>query len=165
MKLTSILAATTASLLLIAPGLSTANEGNPWTDCGIGAMIFAETPAAAAISNVIWDLGTTAVTSAGTSNNTCEGKKVAAARFVTETYANIEEETVKGKGNHLNAMLNIMGCDAASHSAIIKSVRSDFTHSIQGTSYTDKTSVEKAQQYYGIIQNQISNNYSAQCKA
>lgn len=165
MKTTNKMALTVASLLFVAPAISFAGDKNPWTDCGIGAMIFDETPAAAAISNIIWDLGTTAVTSAGTSENTCEGKDVAAASFITETYASIEEETVKGEGEHLNAMLEIMGCESAAHSAIINSVRADFTQSLQAASYTDQSSVEKAQQYYNIMQNQITANYSQQCKA
>ncbi|MFT6992708.1 MAG: hypothetical protein ACJASL_004709, partial [Paraglaciecola sp.] len=32
---------------------------NPWQDCGLGAMVFPDNGVAAAISNVIWDLGTT----------------------------------------------------------------------------------------------------------
>jgi len=166
MQLTNKIVTTAAAVLLMAgSSVSSASDLNPWTECGIGAMIFDNTPAAAVISNVIWDLGTTAVTSAGVSEQTCEGKTVAAARFVTETFANIEEETVKGNGQHLNAMLNIMGCEESSHSAIINSVRADFTKSIQGVSYTEKTTVEKAQNFYNIIQNQISNNYSQQCQA
>ncbi|MBI3771765.1 MAG: hypothetical protein HY272_03590 [Gammaproteobacteria bacterium] len=42
---------------------------NPWLDCGIGAMIFTETKWAAVTSNVIWDLGTTAVTSGASTPN------------------------------------------------------------------------------------------------
>ncbi|MCC5879985.1 MAG: DUF3015 domain-containing protein, partial [Idiomarina sp.] len=37
---------------------------NPWQHCGIGAMIFDDNTTAAAVSNVIWDSGTTAFTSA-----------------------------------------------------------------------------------------------------
>ena len=36
---------------------------------------------------------------------------------------------------------------------------------MQNISYTEKTSVEKAQQYYNIMQNQITNNDNQQCKA
>ena len=45
-------------------------ELNPWIDCGIGAMIFTETNWAAVISNVIWDLGTTAVISGNSTDTT-----------------------------------------------------------------------------------------------
>src|SRR5688572_5993856 len=37
---------------------------NPFSDCGIGAALFPKTGWAAVTSNVIWDIGTTALTSA-----------------------------------------------------------------------------------------------------
>ena len=138
---------------------------NPWTECGIGAMIFDETPGAAAISNIIWDFGTTAVTSAGSSKNTCEGKNTYAANFIFETYPNIEEETVNGNGVHLNAMLNILGCDSSSHSAIISNVRGQFSDSIQKESFADQTRLDKSIQYYNILQQEITTNYAALCSA
>lgn len=54
---------------------STANsqEINAWKHCGIGAMIFNDNETAAAISNVIWDLGTTALSSKISSQESCEG--------------------------------------------------------------------------------------------
>lgn len=138
---------------------------NPWTDCGIGAMIFDETKWAAVLSNVIWDLGTTAVTSNVSSKQTCEGKQVAAAFFINETYVNIEEETAKGNGAHLTAMLNILGCDTAVQPAIVASLRSDFSKSIMQTSYTEKSISAKAQDYYFMLDQQLSSNYAQQCKA
>lgn len=138
---------------------------NPWTDCGIGAMIFDETKWAAVISNVIWDFGITATTSAASSKGTCEGKKVAAAFFINETYANVEEETAKGNGAHLTAMLNILGCDAAAQPAIVASLRSDFSKSVMQASYTEKSVSTKAQDYYFMLDQQLSSNYAQQCKA
>lgn len=47
-------------LLATLPNIGSADEAsnkkvlNPWTDCGIGAMIFSQYPVAAVISNVIW---------------------------------------------------------------------------------------------------------------
>ena len=54
---------------------------NPWKHCGIGAIIFDDNGTAAAISNIIWDLGTTAVSSKVSSADSCEGKLVTAAVF------------------------------------------------------------------------------------
>lgn len=130
---------------------------NPWMQCGIGAMIFKENETAAAISNIIWDLGTTAVSSNVSSQNTCEGIKVAAAEFINSTITNIEEETVVGEGEHLTAMLNLMGCEAAAHSAIIQDVRADLDVSI-----TDKAS--KAETYYLQLDNTITSKFAAQCQ-
>ena len=150
---------------LSAPFAAHASEDglNPWTQCGIGAMIFSSTPWAAAISNVIWDLGTTAVTSAGTSENTCEGKEVAAARFIDETYASIEEETAKGKGQHLTAVLDMMGCESRAHGAIISNMRTDLGKSIADDNFAGKTHQEKAYNYYKILQTNVSGSYAKQC--
>ncbi|WP_235956226.1 hypothetical protein [Grimontia sedimenti] len=49
-------------------------------------MIFNDIPAAAGISNVIWDLGTTAVSSNISSQETCEGSRVKAAMFIQDNF-------------------------------------------------------------------------------
>ena len=127
-------------------------------------MIFDETPWAAAISNVIWDLGTTAVTSAQTSEETCEGKDVQAAIFIQETYANLEEETAQGSGQHVSAMLSILGCDSAAHSDIISSVRGDFANAISESGYAEKTVQNKAENYYMLIKSRVASDFAQQCQ-
>jgi DUF3015 family protein len=142
------------------------DEGlNPFTECGIGAMIFDETKWAAVLSNVIWDFGITATTSAVSSKNTCEGKKVAAALFINETYVNIEEETANGGGAHVTAMLNILGCDSAAQQEILSSVRADFGNSVINASYAQKSVTEKAQDYYFLVEKKVSGQYANQCQA
>jgi Protein of unknown function (DUF3015) len=138
---------------------------NPWTDCGIGAMIFSEYPVAAVISNVIWDLGTTAVTSNMASQNTCSGKNAKAAMFIGTTYANLEEETVKGNGQHVSAMLNIMNCDASAHANIISAVRADFVKTLSSDSYSEKAKLAKAEAYYDVVQAKVSGEFASQCTA
>src|SRR5258708_18836019 len=81
---------------------------NPYTDCGIGAALFSDTKWAAVTSNVIWDLGTTAVISATASPQTCQGKKVAPARFIDATYPSLPEEPPPGHGEHLTPVLNTL---------------------------------------------------------
>lgn len=133
---------------------------NPWVDCGIGGMIFTETGWAAVVSNVIWDLGTTAVISDYSSQNTCGSKKAQSAMFIGATYANLSEDLVKGDGKHLRALLDIRGCEAASHDAIISAVRPQFTQSLRDAGYAAKTSVAKAEAMYDLFEAQ-----SAQCRA
>ena len=147
------------------PAAPVAKELNPWTDCGIGAMIFSDYPVASVISNVIWDLGTTAVTSAGVSKQTCSGKNAKVAQFIGVTYANLEEETIKGDGQHVHAMLNIMGCDASAHANIISAVRADFGNSVRNADYVEKTSLVKAEDYYNLVQSKVSGVYASQCQA
>jgi hypothetical protein len=138
---------------------------NPFRDCGIGAALFPSTPVAAITSNVIWDVGTTALTSATASPETCNGNQVAAAKFIYETYANVIEETAYGKGEHLTAMLEIFGCASGSHKAIISSVRSGIAESVNSPAYAEQTTVQKAADYYDAVSSTIQNGFSQSCSA
>lgn len=156
MKLSLVAAATAVVLsLAVAPGAQAQEKLNPWKQCGIGAMIFNDNGAAAAISNIIWDLGTTAVSSNISSQGSCEGAKVAAAQFINDSIVNIEEETVVGKGLHLTAMLNMMGCEASAHPSIITAVRADLDISAAGN---------KAEAYYLQLEDKTSGQFAAQCQ-
>ncbi len=129
---------------------------NLWRQCGIGGMIFRETGWAAIISNIIWDLGTTATSSEISSEDMCEGKAADTAKFINETYANLEEETAVGSGEHLVTMLNIVGCDAKAHPAIISSMRSDLQKRMSSADFSSQTKVQKAEAYYNGLMDKVS---------
>lgn len=155
MKLSLVAAASAVVLsLAAAPAAQAQQKVNPWKQCGIGAMIFEDNGVAAAISNIIWDLGTTAVSSNISSQDSCEGVKVAAAQFINDSIVNIEEETVVGNGKHLTAMLNMMGCEASAHPAIINAVRADL----------DVAAGNKAEAYYLQLEDKTSGQFAAQCQ-
>lgn len=152
-----LLKAVAVFLVLAVPMLGVAQEKqrrvlNPWVDCGIGAMIFDDTAWAAVSSNIIWDLGTTALTSDASSPNTCNSKRSLAALYIGVNYASLTEDTAKGNGRHLHAMLDIMGCSPASRGAIIAALRSEFGQSLRTPDYADKTSTVKAEDFYNIVQ-------------
>lgn len=115
-------------------GTTFAEEGksniNPWKHCGIGAMIFNDNGTAAAISNVIWDLGTTAVSSQVSSEGSCEGKEVKTAQFIQDNYDQVIEETSQGSGLHLTAMLNMLDVDASQHPQVINAIRSEMAEQV-----------------------------------
>lgn len=88
-----------------------AGEGpNPYSNCGIGGAIFPTVSWAAATSNVIWDLGTTAVSSATLSPETCNSKTVAMAEFIQGSYASLETDILKGRGDYLTGLSEVSGC-------------------------------------------------------
>ena len=128
---------------------------NPFTDCGIGGAIFPETGWAAATSNIIWDAGTTGITSATVSPESCNGKKVEAAQFIIDNYNNLAEEAAQGEGEHLTAVLSVFGCAVSSHNTVISSVRTDMGKSVSEQSYTDQDLVEKASNFYSIINSAV----------
>jgi len=104
------------------------DQPNPWLDCGIGAMIFPDDnlEVGAGISNVIWDLGTTAVTSASSSPDTCNGlSNVKMAVFIERTYETLESEIAKGEGENLEALAEMVG--AADDEAFVAALREEFS--------------------------------------
>lgn len=158
---------TTASVLLAAQFAAAPvakaeafNGLNPWQQCGIGAMIFPEHGLAAAISNIIWDLGTTAVTSATVSAETCKGSGQFTAVFVTEAYAQIEEQLAQGDGDHLNAMLYLMGCNGTQRPEAIAELRGDYAQQMAAPDFASKDQAQKAETLYYTATDAV-----ASCKA
>ena len=149
-----------------APAKSSKAPGsgpNPFVDCGIGAALFPRTHWAAVTSNVIWDIGTTAVTSATASPQTCSGKSTEVAKFVLDAYENVVEETARGAGTHVATMLEIYGCDAGSREAIVAAVRPELGAAVGAPGYAGMSRVQKAEQYYLIVTGEIEKNFAASC--
>jgi len=124
---------------------------NPFTDCGIGAALFKDTHWAAVSSNIIWDLGTTAVTSATMSPETCSAQNVQAAQFILESYKGLAEETAKGQGENLTAMLDIYDCQQGQANTVINAVRADMAEHVESEGYMDQSTIEKASAYYNSV--------------
>jgi hypothetical protein len=165
---------TMAAIMLCASAVAGAEEPakkapgtgpNPYRDCGIGAALFKETAWAAVTSNVIWDLGTTAVTSATASPETCQGKSVKVAQFIIDSYDQVATETARGSGEHLNAMLEMYGCDAAAHDQIVSSLRPAMADEVRDPSYSAQTLVEKSARYYELVDHKVSTEFAQACPA
>lgn len=136
--------------------VSTAGTGpNPFSDCGIGAALF-ENDTAATISNVIWDVGTTALTSATASPETCNGKDVVVAEFIFESFDNIVEESAKGHGDHLAALMNILEVSQESQALIITTIRTDLATSISASDYAEQTASQRAETLYNSVMNAVN---------
>lgn len=146
-----------------ADGTAVKTPSNPWTECGLGAMIFPKLPVGAVISNIIWDLGTTAVSSAGSSPETCEGEGYVAAMYITETFVNLEEDTAKGEGQYLAGLLDVVACADAGRQDVVNALRADYAMVLKSDSYQANLSTEKAQAFYGSLQSAIQQ--TGQCAA
>lgn len=154
--LLAVLTALTASASVVAEDKPVGSGPNPFSDCGIGAALFPKHDVAAVISNVIWDVGTTAVTSATASPETCSGKNAQAAAFIFETYDSLVEDTARGEGEHLSTLLSILKVSADKEAEVVASVRSEFREVISASSYESKTQVEKAEALYSIVSAKIA---------
>lgn len=117
---------------------------NAWADCGIGASISPDNASRAIISNVLWDLGTTALSSQTSSPSSCKGATVTAAIFIDKTYPILEEQFVKGGGTHVAALMDILQCGESAHQNVIQSVQTGLASSFQEASFASETQLSKA---------------------
>jgi hypothetical protein len=134
---------------------------NPYTDCGIGAALFPNTHWAAVTSNVIFDLGITALTSATSSPQTCSGRKVEAAVFIHTTSDELMEETAAGGGEHVVTVLSLFGCDAVGDVGAIREVRNSMGQAVTAADYLSQTRVQKAARYYSAVERAASHSCTA----
>jgi hypothetical protein len=136
--------------VLFVSNASAENKPSAYKDCGIGAAIF-DNDTGAIISNVIWDLGTTALTSATGSPDTCEGFNADAAAFINQSYDRLVEETAAGQGSHLDTLLNIVSLSDNRKDQVIDSIRTRMADIVASDSYLDADKIEKASYYYDSL--------------
>ena len=141
-----------AVAVVMAASSAPAFAVNPYKDCGIGAAIFTETHWAAAISNVIWDLGSTAITSATASPETCSGVEAETAAFINDTYETLVEETARGEGSHLSTVLSMAGCSASEQAHAVSLVRSGMADVIATEGYSTASQIDKSSAFYTIVE-------------
>lgn len=121
---------------------------NPFTECGIGAAIFQNVGWAAATSNVIWDLGSTAITSALSSPETCNAKKMDTAKLIIETMPELEKDIAAGEGEYITALAETTGC---ANGSINAGLRQSYGAVVADSSYGSKTAVERATDMYNSV--------------
>ncbi|ROQ17952.1 DUF3015 family protein [Marinimicrobium koreense] len=151
----------TAALSLASAGALAQNGEvgtgpNPFSDCGIGAAVFPTNGVAAALSNVIWDVGTTAVTSATASPETCSGKNVQAAAFIMESYDNLIEESAQGNGENLATLMSIMDVSEEQREAVTLSLRQEAADVVGSEEYLTLSSQQKAEAFYNGLMKAVS---------
>ena len=145
-----------------------AETANAWSDCGVGGLLGGAafekgsppSKITAVIVNVIWDLGTTAVTSMTASPDTCGNVAGEAAAFVGENYDQLAKQTAQGEGEHLSALMSIAGCDATAASSAVSTLRGEMAQQVTAEGYAQKTRGEKAAMYYQAVMSS-----TGQCQA
>jgi hypothetical protein len=150
---TLTLAVCAASLNVNAANKAPGSGPNPFSDCGIGAALFKDTKWAAVSSNVIWDIGTTAVTSATASPETCTSANVVAAKFIIDNYDNIVEEIADGSGDHLTSMYSVLGCGSSAQVQMTASIRNGMVKATSEVNYQEQSLVEKSSALYSMVNN------------
>lgn len=106
-------------------------------------MIFKDNSTAATISNVIWDLGTTATSSKLSSPENCQGSNAKVAMLIVNSYNTLETEIAEGKGKYLNTLSKLSGKD-------ISEIRNNFASVVSSKEYTKMSKLEKSQKLFDI---------------
>ncbi len=145
-----LIAISTVCAALAVPSvlLAETKQINPWQHCGVGAGIFDENTTAAAISNVIWDSGSTAITSATMSPEMCSSKDLQVAEFIQTTYNALIVETAAGAGQHLNALLDLQGVAVNDRESVVSRLREDLHTHVSDESHLELSHSDKAFQMY-----------------
>lgn len=142
-----------AATLSMSATAGNAGEGpNPFTDCGIGAALFPDTHWAAVTSNVIWDIGTTAVTSATMSPQTCSGQKVKTAMFVRDHQQQLAEQFARGQGEHAVAALEMFNCAAPQRQQTMVQVRAAVGSVVTTPGFSAQPQLQQAGQMFNAIE-------------
>ena len=122
-----------------------------YTDCGLGAMIAPNSDAVAAVTNVTWDLGTTAVSSNISSPDTCVGGQQATAAFIYQSYDSLAADLAQGKGKYLDALAAMVGFSEEDRSVFASVLREEFATIVSEEGYSKLTRYEKAEKLYNLV--------------
>lgn len=159
------LAVSTVATSMPAAAQDAGSGPNPFSDCGIGAALFPTVPVAAVISNVIWDVGTTAVVSAVSSKDTCQGKRASAALYINQTYASLEIDAAKGDGQYLATLANVMGCDEGAKAALYRAARVGLADNMAKSDFATLTHVQKAERLFLVVDKAANTELAGRCYA
>lgn len=132
--------------------------GEIFLECGIGGLIFQKESLgwAAVISNIIWDLGTTASSSQITSPESCKGGQPSTAALIYQAYPVVERELAEGRGDYLSAILDMSGCAAEARPAMIQSLRGDMADWVASSGYQNADRYAKAEFLHNSLTKQVS---------
>lgn len=142
-------------LMLALPQIGMAREfAEIYTDCGIGGMIAPRSDAVAAVTNVTWDLGTTAISSNITSPDTCSGGQAEQAAFIHDSYDALEVDLASGHGAYLDALVALAGHEGQTQERFVTAVRSGFAKLVAAPGYPEQNRFAKAEALYNLINEQ-----------
>lgn len=146
-----ILAIAVFTVLAVSQTAMAREFADIYTDCGLGAMIAPRNSAVAAVTNVTWDLGTTAISSNISSPDSCTGGKDRMAAFIYESYESLENDLASGYGTYLDALIALTGYDSQNKEEFTFALRNDFAKLVADSRYTDKNRFEKAEALYNLV--------------
>ncbi|MEL7025024.1 MAG: DUF3015 family protein [Pseudomonadota bacterium] len=145
-----ILVGAACSALAAAPSADAREFADIYTECGLGAMIAPTNDAVAAVTNVTWDLGTTAISSNASSPESCNGGKEKSAALIYRTYPELERDIANGEGEHLDTLVTVL--EVESTEDFVAALRPAYASLIESEGFADLEREEKAARLYSIVQ-------------
>ena len=140
---------------LALPQIGMAREfAEIYTDCGIGGMIAPRSDAVAAVTNVTWDLGTTAISSNISSPDSCSGGQAEKAAFIHDSYDALELDLASGHGTYLDALAALAGHEGQAQQRFVTVVRAGFAKLVAAPDYHEQNRFAKAAALYNLVNQQ-----------
>jgi hypothetical protein len=97
-------------------------------------------------------LGSYAYTSATASADTfCSEKTASTASFINDSYPKLVEDTARGEGEYLAAVLELAGCDSTQQGVVIPLLRADMAQAIGAADYAGQSYADKVFGMYRSI--------------
>ena len=143
---------TTLTVLAVSQSCMAREFADIYKDCGLGAIIAPTNAAVAAVTNVTFDSGTTAISSNISSPDTCSGGKEKVASFIYNTYEALEKDLASGSGTYLDSLIVLAGY-ASQRPQEVEVLRSGFAKIVANPSYVDQNRFEKAKALYDLVIN------------
>ncbi len=125
------------------------NVTNALTQCGIGAIIAPTNETIAIVTNVTFDLGTTAVSSQMSSANTCNGAQKKMAQLIQNAYPQVTADIAKGQGERLEALTAAAQCGDVAGAQFKSQVRYEFGQ--LAVKANGKTQDQKNEDLFGAV--------------
>jgi hypothetical protein len=136
-----------------------------YTQCGLGGLIAGSIPWLAVITNITWDLGTTAITSNVSSPETCKGVAAKTAAFINDAAPRIEQDLARGQGPYLAALLELSGCQSSSQAAVTSALRTDLGATLASPGAASRSGYQQAASLYQLYTSRLQSDFTGVCTA
>jgi hypothetical protein len=143
---------TTLALLAFSQSSMAREFADIYIECGLGALIAPRHTAVAVVTNVTWDLGTTAISSNISSPESCKGGQEKVASFIYNSYEALEKDLASGSGTYLDSLMVLAGYSSQAQPKL-EVLRNGFAKIVANPSYIDQNRFEKAKALYNFVVN------------
>lgn len=147
-------------LTILAPALVVQNSyaegrdlGQIYSECGLGGLIAENTKdettakVLAIVTNVTFDLGTTAVISEASSPDSCARGDAVVAAFIYQSYDALEKDLASGYGDHLSTLKELN----QSGDGFEQALRTSFAKEVASADYAQKSHYQKTQDLFNLV--------------